>query len=107
MKAFSEGADGVLVLGCHIGECHYDNGNHRTAKRIPLLRSLLAFAGLEPDRLRLDWVSASEGVRFSRIAKEFTERIRELGPCEWCAPDRFLQEHLLMETPEAVELEVS
>lgn len=106
IKAFAEGADGVLVLGCHIGECHYDSGNHRTAKRIPLLRSLMAYTGLEPERLRLDWVSASEGVRFSKIAKEFTETIRELGPCGWCAPDHFLQEHLELEESAAVELEV-
>jgi coenzyme F420-reducing hydrogenase delta subunit len=60
LRAFDQGADGVLVLGCHIGECHYDNGNHRTAKRVPVLKALLSFAGLEPERLRLDWVSASE-----------------------------------------------
>lgn len=83
MRAFDEGADGVLVLGCHIGECHYDNGNHRTAKRLPLLRALMEFAGLEPERLRLDWVSASEGERFARTATEFTEAVRALGPCEW------------------------
>jgi F420-non-reducing hydrogenase iron-sulfur subunit len=83
MKAFHEGADGLIVLGCHIGECHYDNGNHRTAKRIPVLKNLMAFLGLEPDRLRLDWVSASEGERFSEIMIAFTERIRDLGPCNW------------------------
>jgi F420-non-reducing hydrogenase iron-sulfur subunit len=83
MRAFDEGADGVLVLGCHIGECHYDNGNHRTAKRLPVLHRLMAFAGLEPERLRLDWVSASEGDRFARIVNEFTEAVRALGPCEW------------------------
>jgi F420-non-reducing hydrogenase iron-sulfur subunit len=83
MKAFDQGADGVLVLGCHIGECHYDNGNHRTAKRLPVLHELMAFAGLEPERLRLDWVSASEGERFARIVNEFTEAVRALGPCRW------------------------
>lgn len=83
IKAFDEGADGVLVLGCHIGECHYDNGNHRTAKRVPVLQELMAFAGLEEDRLRLDWVSASEGERFARIVGEFTKKIRALGPCSW------------------------
>lgn len=83
MRAFDEGADGVLVLGCHIGECHYDNGNHRTAKRIPTLAALLTFAGLEPERLRLDWVSASEGERFSRIVQEFTDTVRRLGPSYW------------------------
>lgn len=83
MKAFDEGADGVIVLGCHIGECHYDNGNHRTAKRLPVLQSLMTFTGLEPERLRLDWVSASEGDRFARIMREFTETVRLLGPNPW------------------------
>ena len=83
MRTFDQGADGVLVLGCHIGECHYDSGNHRTAKRIPVLKSLLEFAGLEPQRLRLDWVSASEGERFSRIATEFCNEILDLGPVRW------------------------
>jgi coenzyme F420-reducing hydrogenase delta subunit/ferredoxin len=83
MRTFDQGADGVLVLGCHIGECHYDSGNHRTAKRLPILKSLLSFSGLEPERIRLDWVSASEGERFSRIACEFTEIVRSLGPVHW------------------------
>src|SRR5512136_1193917 len=83
LRSFNEGADGVLVLGCHIGECHYETGNHRAAKRLPILQSLLSFAGLEPERLKLDWVSASEGERFSRIATEFTETIRKLGPAHW------------------------
>lgn len=83
MKAFDEGADGVIVLGCHIGECHYDTGNHRTAQRLPVLMALLSFAGLEPGRLRLDWVSASEGERFARIVTEFTEEVRMLGPSQW------------------------
>jgi coenzyme F420-reducing hydrogenase delta subunit/NAD-dependent dihydropyrimidine dehydrogenase PreA subunit len=83
MRTFDQGADGVLVLGCHIGECHYDTGNHRTAKRLPVLRALMEFAGLEPERLRLDWVSASEGERFARIANEFVENVRVLGPVRW------------------------
>lgn len=83
MRTFDQGADGVLVLGCHIGECHYDSGNHRAAKRLPILRSLMAFTGLEPERLRLDWVSASEGERFSKIATEFTNSVRALGPVHW------------------------
>ncbi len=85
MRAFDQGADGVLILGCHIGECHYETGNHRAAKRLPVLQSLLAFAGLEPGRLRLDWVSASEGERYSKIAAEFTETVRALGPVRWKA----------------------
>jgi coenzyme F420-reducing hydrogenase delta subunit/ferredoxin len=86
MKAFDQGADGVLVLGCHIGECHYESGNHRAAKRIPVLQELMAYTGLEPERLRLDWVSASEGERFSRITSEFTEAVRALGPVQWRTP---------------------
>lgn len=83
MRAFDQGADGVLILGCHIGECHYDTGNHRAAKRLPILKSLMTFAGLELGRIRLDWVSASEGERFSKIAGEFTEAVRSLGPVHW------------------------
>ena len=86
MKAFDQGADGVLVLGCHIGECHYESGNHRASKRIPVLQELMAYAGLEPERLRLDWVSASEGERYSRITTDFTEAVRALGPVKWHTP---------------------
>lgn len=83
LRTFDQGADGVLVLGCHIGECHYESGNHRTAKRLPALHALLNFVGLEPERLHLDWVSASEGERYSRIVTEFTESVRALGPVRW------------------------
>ncbi|MBA4379933.1 MAG: hypothetical protein C0393_04490, partial [Anaerolinea sp.] len=86
MRTFDQGADGVLILGCHIGECHYDSGNHRAAKRLPILRTLMSYAGLEPERLRLDWVSASEGERFSRIATEFVDAVRALGPVRWRVP---------------------
>lgn len=79
LKTFHEGADGILVLGCHIGDCHYIDGNHRTSKRIPVLRQLLSYAGIEPERLRLEWVSAAEGDRFARVVNDFTEQIRELG----------------------------
>ena len=80
LRAFRSGADGVLVLGCHIGECHYTSGNHRTAKRVPLLRNLLGYVGINPERLRLDWVSAAEAPKFARVTKEFVEAVRELGP---------------------------
>jgi coenzyme F420-reducing hydrogenase delta subunit/ferredoxin len=86
IRAFDQGADGVLVLGCHIGECHYETGNHRAARRMPILQALLSFAGLESERLRLDWVSASEGERFARIAGEFTDAVRALGPSRWRPP---------------------
>lgn len=106
IKAFDEGADGVIVLGCHIGECHYDTGNHRTAKRIPMLKELLTFVGLESERIRLDWVSASEGDRFSKIMNEFTATIQNLGPCQWRIMD-IDREKLTGVTQEALsEMEV-
>jgi len=105
LRTFEEGADGVLVLGCHIGECHYDNGNHRTAKRLPILRALLSFAGLEPERLKLDWVSASEGERFSKITTEFTQQMRELGRARWRIPtQQWHAFHPLMEAPGILEI---
>lgn len=80
LSALSVGMDGVLVLGCHPGDCHYMTGNYYAVERMKALRLLLELTGLNPDRVRLDWVSAAEGERFARIVKEFTERIRELGP---------------------------
>ncbi len=82
LRAFRSGADGVLVLGCHIGDCHYISGNHRTAKRIPLVRQLLSYIGINPERLRLDWVSSAEAPKFARVTKEFVETVRALGPIE-------------------------
>jgi len=80
LKAFQLGADGVLVCGCHPGDCHYSEGNYKAARRIPMLMKLLGQFGIEPQRLRLEWVSASEGDRFASIVNEMTEQIRELGP---------------------------
>lgn len=80
VKALHEGVDGVLICGCHIGDCHYIDGNHKTARRIPLLKKLLGQLGIEEERVRLAWVSASEGERFASIVSETTEQIRRLGP---------------------------
>ena len=80
LRTFQEGADGVMVLGCHIGDCHYGSGNHRTAKRLPLYKMFLEVAGIEPARLYLKWVSASEGSIFTEVVKEFTETLRALPP---------------------------
>jgi len=80
LKAFQLGADGVLICGCHPGDCHYSDGNYKTARRVPILIKLLEQFGIEPQRLRLEWVSASEGERFAAIVNEMTEQIRELGP---------------------------
>ncbi|MBW1770117.1 MAG: hydrogenase iron-sulfur subunit [Deltaproteobacteria bacterium] len=80
MEAFKEGADGVLILGCHPGECHYKEGNFHTLKRYIMLRKMLVQFGIEEDRLRLDWISASERDRFVEVVSEMVERVRELGP---------------------------
>jgi F420-non-reducing hydrogenase iron-sulfur subunit len=80
LRAFAKGADGVLVLGCHPADCHYIGGNYRTRRRIALLKMLLEQYGINPERLHLEWVSASEGVRFQATIKEFTAKIKEMGP---------------------------
>ena len=80
MRAFRAGADGVLVMGCHIGDCHYAEGNHRTIKRMPLLRNLLGYVGVNPERMELVWVTAAEAPRFVQVTKAFTQKIKELGP---------------------------
>jgi len=68
----------VLVSGCHIGDCHYSTGNHRTARRLPVLKALLEFTGIEPERFLTKWISSSEGDLFARTVQEFTERLRAL-----------------------------
>jgi F420-non-reducing hydrogenase iron-sulfur subunit len=81
--AFANGADGVMVLGCHIGDCHYISGNHKTMVRMPLTQRVLEDFGIEPERFRHEWVSAAEGEKFSRLVTEMTEQVRELGPLNW------------------------
>ena len=88
VKALRSGADGVVVLGCHIGDCHYISGNHRTKKRMAVLRGLLSYMGVDPRRVRLEWVSASEGDRFARVVTEVTREIKELGPNRLFADER-------------------
>jgi len=78
LKALKDGADGVLIAGCHIGDCHYIDGNKNAEVRINNTRKALAKLGFDK-RLRLEWVSASEGLRFSQVIKEFTEEIKKLG----------------------------
>lgn len=82
IKAFAMGADGVLVSGCHPGDCHYIEGNYKTMRRIPLLQLVLEQFGIEKERLRLTFVSASEGELWANVVNEFTETIRALGPLE-------------------------
>ncbi len=80
LKAFKEGADGVLICGCHPGDCHYMEGNYKAARRIPLLKKMLSQFGIEDERVRLEWVSAAEGDRFASIVNDMTKKVRELGP---------------------------
>jgi F420-non-reducing hydrogenase iron-sulfur subunit len=80
LKAFLKGADGVLVAGCHLGDCHYIEGNYNTEKRIKQTMKALEYVGFEPKRLRLEWISASEGPKFAGVVREFTEELKKLGP---------------------------
>ncbi len=80
LKAFQQGADGVLVAGCHIGECHYGKGNFLTAKRVAVLKELMQFIGLSAERLRLEWIATSEANKLAQVANEFCEAVHQLGP---------------------------
>lgn len=80
VKSFQLGADGVLIAGCHPGDCHYSEGNYYARRRFALLRPFLEYLGIESERLGVEWVSASEGRRFSQVVTEFTERVSQLGP---------------------------
>jgi len=80
VKAFQQGADGVLVAGCHPGDCHYVEGNYYARRRLALFRLLLEFIGIDPRRLCVEWVSAVEGKRFSQVVTSFTEELVRLGP---------------------------
>jgi F420-non-reducing hydrogenase iron-sulfur subunit len=80
LRAFQLGADGVLIAGCHPGDCHYQEGNFKALRRTVLLRKMLHQFGVEPERLRLEWISASEAERVRDVTTQFTEQIRQLGP---------------------------
>ncbi|MGM0568117.1 MAG: hydrogenase iron-sulfur subunit [Elusimicrobiota bacterium] len=79
-RAFKEGADGVMVLGCHPGDCHYKEGNYKAHRRYTLLKKVLSRFGIADGRLRLDWVSASEGDKFAEVVNEMADNISSLGP---------------------------
>jgi len=80
LETLANGADGVMVMGCHPGDCHYIEGNLQTERKFKMLKKLIARTGLEPERLRLEWVSASEGGRFAELVRDFTNQIKALGP---------------------------
>jgi coenzyme F420-reducing hydrogenase delta subunit len=105
ISIFKKGADGIFIGGCHIGDCHYISGNFHTKNKIELTKRLLKEAGFNPNRLHLEWVSASEGERFSNVITEFTNEIKSLGPNPINQPDgdQKLLENL--ETAEQTALE--
>ncbi len=79
-SAFNKGADGVLVSGCHPGDCHYIKGNFYARRRIALVKKLLEYVGLEPERFQMSWISAAEGVKYTQVIKDFVQELKPLGP---------------------------
>jgi F420-non-reducing hydrogenase iron-sulfur subunit len=82
IKAFLEGADAVLISGCHPGDCHYINGNFKARRRVKLLKEILPRFGFEAERLKLTWIGASDGVEFAHTVNELVSAVRDLGPTE-------------------------
>lgn len=80
VDALTKGTDGVLITGCHPGDCHYIDGNLKAQRRVDALAVMLQDMGLEPERLKLEWVSAGEGEKFARVVRDFTDDVRKLGP---------------------------
>ena len=102
LRAFQLGAEGVLIAGCHPGDCHYQEGNFKALRRVLLLKRILREFGVDERRLRLEWISASEGEKFAQVANEFTEEVRALGPL--ALPASFMSPS---ETSEAGKAEVA
>jgi F420-non-reducing hydrogenase iron-sulfur subunit len=101
LTAFASGADGVLIGGCHPGDCHYSEGNYKTLRRVSLLKRMLVDLGIEEDRFRLEWISASEGDRVQKVVNDMVAKLRALGPLdlpgefvEWDKEVEKLQEHI-------------
>ena len=80
LKALMNGADGVLISGCHIGDCHYSEGNYYTRRRFAVFKKLLEHVGIDPRRLQVSWVSASEGAKWAKIVTEVVKEVKEAGP---------------------------
>lgn len=100
LKALADGADGVLITGCHPGDCHYLEQNYKTLRRHRLLQRTLAQLGIEPERVRLGWASAAEGAQFAQTISDFVEQLRALGPLAWPSrPQPDLNETPVLEAP--------
>lgn len=80
LSAFNKGADGVLISGCHPGDCHYIKGNYYARRRIMVVKNMLEYIGLEPERFQMSWVSAAEGLKYTNVIKDFVNDLRPLGP---------------------------
>jgi len=80
LEALRKGADGVLVAGCHPGDCHYQSGNYKTNRRIKLLKKFLTEMGVEPNRVRFEYISASEGQKFAQVVTDFVDELKKMGP---------------------------
>ena len=89
IKALEEGADGILVSGCHIGDCHYGEGNYRARRRFKYLYDLLTYMGVEPERLNFTWISAAEGGKFAETITKVTDRVRSVGPAKKLVKSRW------------------
>jgi F420-non-reducing hydrogenase iron-sulfur subunit len=80
LEALKMGADGVLIAGCHPGDCHYQKGNYLMEKRFTYIKKAVESIGIEPERVRLEWISASEGAKFAALVRELTQQVKQLGP---------------------------
>jgi len=110
LEALARGADGVLIGGCHPGDCHYAEGNYKPLRRMRMLRRMLAALGIEPERVRLEWIAASEGDKLRQVVNDMVARIRALGPLN--LPTRFAEwdrelEHPLPTPESPASLDVS
>jgi F420-non-reducing hydrogenase iron-sulfur subunit len=105
MEAFANGADGVLIGGCHFGDCHYQSGNHKALRRFRLLQRVMAGMGIEDDRLRLEWISAAEADKLRDVMNDMVARLVALGPLHLEVPPEGLGESLPDELAKVAELE--
>jgi len=94
LDAFAKGADGVLIGGCHPGDCHYQEGNYKTLRRFHLLKPMLKAMGLEEDRFRLEWISASEADRLKVVVDDMVEKVEKLGPLHLGVPEEIFAEEV-------------
>jgi len=93
LEAFRNGADAVMICGCHPGDCHYQSGNYKCLKRYKLLKKYISEMGIEPERLSLEWISASEGRQFAELVDKYTESIKLLGPGKVAENVKIFAEH--------------